>query len=82
MFEFGARCMKSVHDRNPQCMSFDHAVSILAESTVLRQMLSVQIRLRDDAFMCTQLLHDLRCGLCNKEPESASLEAESRSSSG
>ena len=48
---------------NPQYMSFDHAGfrdPSLAVATVLRQMLSVQVRLRGDAFMCTQLLHNLR----------------------
>ena len=41
---------------NPQDVSFDHAwlrYPSLAETTVLCQMLFVQIRLRDDAFMGT-----------------------------
>ena len=64
MFEFSACRMKlSVYVRcsffmNPQYVWFRDPS--LAEATVLRQMLSVQVRLRDDALMCTQLLHNVR----------------------
>ena len=50
---------------NPQDVSFDHAwlrYPSLAETTVLRQVVSVQVRLRNDALMGAQMLLDL-CSL-------------------